>query len=45
MLARKLQMYEGAQLKGPFRTLQTNDKLPVLRDVLVEPPAAPEPNA
>jgi cytoskeletal protein CcmA (bactofilin family) len=40
LLARRLQMYEGAQLKGPFRTLQTSDKLPVLRDVLVEPPAA-----
>ncbi len=45
LLARKLQMYEGAQLKGPFRTLQTNDKLPVLRDVLVAPPPAPEANA
>lgn len=41
LLARRLQMYEGAQLKGPFRTLQTADRLPVLRDVLVEPPAAP----
>lgn len=38
LLARRLQMYEGAQLRGPFHTLQTNDRLPVLRDVLVEPP-------
>jgi len=40
LLAKRLQMYEGAQLKGPFHTLQTNDRLPVLRDVLVQPPAA-----
>ena len=40
LLAKRLQMYEGAQLRGPFHTLQTNDRLPVLRDVLVQPPAA-----
>lgn len=38
LLAKRLQMYEGAQLKGPFHTLQTADRLPVLRDVLVQPP-------
>lgn len=38
LLARRLQMYEGAQLRGPFRTLPAGDKLPVLREVLVEPP-------
>lgn len=38
LLARRLHMYEGAQLRGPFHTLQTSDRLPVLRDVLVQPP-------
>lgn len=40
LFARRLQMYEGAQMKGPFHTLQVEDRLPVLRDVLVQPPAA-----
>lgn len=38
LLAKRLQTYEGAQIKGPFHTLQSSDRLPVLRDVLVQPP-------
>lgn len=34
LMARRLQVYEGAQLKGPFRTLVAGDQLPVLRDAI-----------
>lgn len=33
LLARRLQLYEGADLQGPFRTLKPVDNLPVLHDV------------
>lgn len=34
--ARRLQLYEGADLRGPFRTLRIGDTLPVLHDVQPE---------
>lgn len=34
--ARRLQLYEGADLRGPFRTLRIGDNLPVLHDVQPE---------
>jgi hypothetical protein len=34
LLARRLQLYEGADLQGPFKTLKLGDTLPVLQDVL-----------
>lgn len=33
LLARRLQLYEGADVKGPFKTLRAGEDLPVLRDV------------
>ncbi|MDO9292118.1 MAG: polymer-forming cytoskeletal protein [Hydrogenophaga sp.] len=33
LLARRLQLYEGADLQGPFKTLKLGDNLPVLHDV------------
>lgn len=48
LAARRLQMYEGAQMKGPLRTAQSTDRLPVLRDVVAPPPpreAEPGPQA
>ncbi len=36
LLARRLQLYEGANVQGPFKTLRAGEKLPVLRDVFVE---------
>jgi cytoskeletal protein CcmA (bactofilin family) len=41
LLARRLQLYEGAELHGPFRTLKRpDDELPVLRDVHTPSPEA-----
>jgi cytoskeletal protein CcmA (bactofilin family) len=34
LLARRLQLYEGADLQGPFKTLKLGDTLPVLQDAL-----------
>lgn len=34
LLARRLQLYEGADLQGPFKTLRRGDNLPVLEDVV-----------
>ena len=33
LMARRLQLYEGADLQGPFKTLKLVDNLPVLHDV------------
>ena len=33
LMARRLQLYEGADLQGPFKTLKLADNLPVLHDV------------
>lgn len=33
LLARRLQLYEGADLQGPFKTLRPGENLPVLQDV------------
>lgn len=37
LIAKRLQLYEGADLQGPFKTLKTVDKLPVLQDALSDP--------
>jgi hypothetical protein len=34
LMARRLQLYEGADLQGPFKTLHQSTSLPVLRDAL-----------
>lgn len=34
LMARRLQLYEGANLQGPFKTLKLGDNLPVLHEVL-----------
>ncbi|MDX9968255.1 MAG: polymer-forming cytoskeletal protein [Hydrogenophaga sp.] len=39
LLARRLQLYEGADLQGPFRTLKIDGTLPVLRHREVPPSA------
>ena len=36
LLARRLQLYEGADVKGPFKTLRAGEQLPVLQDTLAE---------
>jgi hypothetical protein len=36
LMARRLQLYEGADLQGPFKTLKLVDNLPVLHDVHTE---------
>lgn len=33
LMARRLQLYEGADLQGPFKTLKLGDNLPVLHEV------------
>jgi hypothetical protein len=38
LLARRLQLYEGADLQGPFKTLRGADNIPVLHEAVV--PAA-----
>lgn len=37
LMARRLQLYEGADLQGPFKTLKLGDNLPVLHDVHIDP--------
>ena len=37
LMARRLQLYEGADLQGPFKTLKKGDNLPVLQDAVVDP--------
>jgi len=37
LLARKLKLYDGADLQGPFRTINLADNVPVLREVQAEP--------
>jgi Polymer-forming cytoskeletal len=34
LMARRLQLYEGADLQGPFKTLKKGENIPVLNDVL-----------
>ena len=34
LLARRLQLYEGADVRGPFKTLRPGEAVPVLRDAL-----------
>lgn len=41
LMARRLQLYEGADLQGPFKTLKLGDHLPVLHDVHTEPNGSP----
>lgn len=41
VLARRLQLYEGGDLRGPFRTLKIDGTLPVLRTVQAPPAAGP----
>lgn len=41
LMARRLQLYEGADLQGPFKTLKLGDTLPVLHDVHTEPSRTP----
>jgi len=36
LLARRLQLYEGANVQGPFNTLRPGQELPVLSDVVAE---------
>lgn len=37
LMARRLQLYEGADLQGPFKTLKKGENIPVLHDVLQDP--------
>jgi hypothetical protein len=34
LLARRLQLYEGAEVRGPFKTLRPGEEVPVLNDAL-----------
>jgi len=36
LLARRLQLYEGADLRGPFKTLKRGDNLPVLHEAVTD---------
>jgi cytoskeletal protein CcmA (bactofilin family) len=36
LFARRLQLYEGANVQGPFKTLRAGQELPILSDVFVE---------
>ena len=38
LMARRLQLYEGADLRGPFKTLKLGGNLPVLHDVQPQQP-------
>lgn len=38
LMARRLQLYEGADLRGPFKTLKLGGALPVLHDVQPQQP-------
>ena len=37
LLARRLKLYDGADLQGPFRTINLADNVPVLNEVQAEP--------
>jgi Polymer-forming cytoskeletal len=37
LMAKRLQLYEGADLQGPFKTLKKGENVPVLHDVLHGP--------
>ena len=37
LMARRLQLYEGADLQGPFKTLKLGQNIPVLHDVHAGP--------
>jgi len=37
LMARRLHLYEGADMQGPFKTLKLGDHLPVLHDVHIHP--------
>lgn len=38
LIAKRLQLYEGADLRGPFKTLKLGGRLPVLHDVQSQQP-------
>ena len=38
LMAKRLQLYEGADLRGPFKTLKLGGSLPVLHDVQFQQP-------
>jgi cytoskeletal protein CcmA (bactofilin family) len=38
LMAKRLQLYEGADLRGPFKTLKLGGSLPVLHDVQSQQP-------
>jgi len=38
LIARRLQLYEGAHMRGPFKTLKQGSELPVLSDAFAETP-------
>ena len=38
LMAKRLQLYEGADLRGPFKTLKLGSTLPVLHDVQSQQP-------
>lgn len=38
LMAKRLQLYEGADLRGPFKTLKLGGSLPILHDVQPEQP-------
>ena len=38
LMAKRLQLYEGADLRGPFKTLKLSGALPVLHDVQPKQP-------
>lgn len=38
LMAKRLQLYEGADLRGPFKTLKLGGNLPVLHDVQPQQP-------
>jgi hypothetical protein len=38
LMAKRLQLYEGADLRGPFRTLKLGSTVPVLHDVQSQQP-------
>lgn len=38
LMASRLKLYDGADLQGPFKTLQLADKVPVLKDIVAHKP-------
>ncbi len=41
LMAKRLQLYEGADLRGPFKTLKLGGNLPVLQDAQAPQPFTP----